>query len=987
MIEDLRIDDNFLEVIPCGILMIRDNKIVYSNKNFIDLLGYKKKVLSKMSAYNFIHPEDRKRIRTKIELLLQDKIDQPIDSFEFKAVTANKETLWLKTFNKVISHQGKTTFLANVIDITKTKKEIKKLENWNIFYHKFHNSLNEWIWEIDKNGIFTYSNSAVEHLLGYDIKEVVGSSCIKFCSQDKKSEISYKQLREKLSEGSGWKGKKVYAKSKDGSVRILESSGIPVFDKKNNIKGYRGIDRDISEKQKTYEDLKNYKTLVENSQDIMLILNPDGTRRFVSSSIKDITGYKPDELVGRHFTDIIPQQEVKRLNLKWKEMLHSDETKFKVVHKLKTKSGEIKDLEVTGINYIGDENINALIATVRDVTEAKKTENKLRLSQELFSKAFQNNPLMVGISTIEDGKYIEVNESVTKILGYSRDELIGHSSMELGIMLKQDRDRLSKILKSKGEIRNVEIQLYKKSGDPIDCLAFGSIINIGGKKRILASMQDITEKKKAEKKLLDSRKMMESQYKSIPVPTYTWEKLRDDFVLINYNDAAKILTEGKIANYLGIKASDLFKDRPSIIDELNQCYNEEKTIEREMLYYFKSTNKERQLDIKYAYVPPNFVLVHTEDITERKKAELELVEARNRYQKLFSNSSVGIAVVEPNGKIVEINTALAEIIGEKKSNIEQTNAADWYVNPEDRKKAAKYLEETGKYENFETAFRHKNGQVINVILNSTKITIAGSQYYQTTVHDITDLKKAEKKLKKHQQELQELVEQRTCHLQKEIKERKEIERELNKSLKEKEILIKEINHRVKNNLQILSGIFELQTNRENNKNVLKILLEGKNRIKSMALIYELLQLSDDVNEINLSDYIQQLVKISKGTFEHKTQNIKINTNLEDIILPFSRANPCALAINELLSNALQHAFPPEFEGNKEIFIYSKILDNSKIYIEVKDNGIGLPKNFKLDNANGFGFHLIKIIVEDQLAGKIDITKTDGTTFKIIFPKE
>jgi len=987
MLKDLKTDDNFLDVIPCGILMIRHNKIVYSNEYFRDLLGYKKKVPDKMPVYNFIHPEDKKRIRIKIELLLENETDQPIDSFEFKAITANKETIWLKTFNKVITYQGKTTFLANVIDITKTKKKIKKSENREIFYHKFQNSLNDWIWEIDENGIFTYSNSAVEHLLGYDVEEVVGSSSLKFCSQDKKGEISCKQLREKLSEGSGWKNKKVYAKNKVGSVRILESSGIPVFDKENNIKGYRGIDRDISEKQKTCEDLKKYKTLVENSQDIMLILNPDGTRRFVSSSIKDVTGYKPNELVGRHFTDIIPQQEVKKLNLKWKEMLHSDETKFKVVHKLKTKSGEIKDLEVTGINYIGDEKIDALIATVRDVTEAKKTENKLRLSQELFSKAFQNNPLMVGISTIEDGKYIEVNESVTKILGYSRNELIGHSSMELGIMSKQDRDKLSKILESEGEIRNVEIQLHKKSGDPIDCLAFGSIINIGGEKKILASIQDITERKKAEKKLLDSRKMMESQYKSIPVPTYTWEKLGDDFVLINYNDAAKIITEGKIENYEGIKASDLYRDRPRIIDELNQCYNEEKTIEREMPYYFKSINKERQLDVKYAYVPPNSVLVHTEDITERKKAELELVEARNRYQKLFSNSIVGIAVVEPKGKIVEINKALAKIIGDKKSGIEQTNAADWYVDPEDRKKAAKYLEETGKFENFETAFRHKNGQDINVILNSSKITIAGKEYYQTTVHDITDLKKAEKKLKEHQQELQELVEQRTCHLQKEIKERKEIEKELNKSLKEKEILIKETNHRVKNNLQILSGIFELQTNREDNRNVLKILLEGKNRIKSMALIYELLQLSDDVNEINLSDYIQQLVKISKGTFQHKTQNIKINTNLEDIILSISRANPCAIAINEILSNALQHAFPPAFEGDKKIDICTKILDNNKICIEVKDNGIGLPKNFKLDNANSFGFHIIKIIVEDQLAGKIDIIKIDGTTFKIIFAKE
>ncbi|MBN1485031.1 MAG: PAS domain-containing protein [Chloroflexia bacterium] len=144
--------------------------------------------------------------------------------------------------------------------------------------------------------------------------------------------------------------------------------------------------------------------------------------------------------------------------------------------------------------------------------------------------------------------------------------------------------------------------------------------------------------------LRTSEERARAQYKAIPVPTYTWEQQGSDFVLIDYNDAARTITQGQIDRFVGIKAGELYKDDPQILAELQRCLDEQVSIERELLYPFQSTGEQRHLAVKYAFVPPKQVLVHTEDISERKQAEQEIqkrsqqLEAVNRELEAFSYS-------------------------------------------------------------------------------------------------------------------------------------------------------------------------------------------------------------------------------------------------------------------------------------------------------------------------------------------------------------
>jgi PAS domain S-box-containing protein len=156
---------------------------------------------------------------------------------------------------------------------------------------------------------------------------------------------------------------------------------------------------------------------------------------------------------------------------------------------------------------------------------------------------------------------------------------------------------------------------------------------------------------------------MKAQYKGIPVPTYTWQWDGEDLMLINYNNAAMEITHGKVAGLLEIKASDMYHDTPEILEELLRCFNKKTSIQREMLYHYKSTGESKHLAVKYAFVPPNLVLVHTEDITERKQTDEALRESEEKYQSVVEDSPGAIDRFLPDGTITFVNQEYCKFFG------------------------------------------------------------------------------------------------------------------------------------------------------------------------------------------------------------------------------------------------------------------------------------------------------------------------------------
>lgn len=211
--------------------------------------------------------------------------------------------------------------------------------------------------------------------------------------------------------------------------------------------------------------------------------------------------------------------------------------------------------------------------------------------------------------------------------------------------------------------------------------------------------------------------------------------------------------------------------------------------------------------------------------------------------------------------------------------------------------------------------------------------------------------------------------------------RRRAEEQIKISLQEKEVLLKEIHHRVKNNLQIISSLLNLQAEYLKDKQALEIFKNSQNRIESMALIHEKLYESEDLARINFADYVQDLVTSLFYAYAVNSDAITLKLNIENIFLGIDAAIPCGLIITELVLNSLKHAFPLGKCG--EICVELRSFDRNKLALIVRDNGIGLPKSFDFKNTASLGLQLVDALT-NQLESSIELNKNDGVEFKLVF---
>ncbi len=218
-----------------------------------------------------------------------------------------------------------------------------------------------------------------------------------------------------------------------------------------------------------------------------------------------------------------------------------------------------------------------------------------------------------------------------------------------------------------------------------------------------------------------------------------------------------------------------------------------------------------------------------------------------------------------------------------------------------------------------------------------------------------------------------------------ITERKKAENEIAASLAEKELLLKEIHHRVKNNLQIVSSLLYLQQSRISDNEVKSLLKESEQRIRSMAMIHEALYKSDDLARVDFEKYIKNLSRYLLSSFKMKSQTIEVKVSIKPKLLNIDTAIPCALIINELVTNSLKYAFPDGKSG--EIGISLDAIDDDILELSVYDNGIGFPENYDVFQNDTLGMRLVTSLAEKQLDGSVEQQQRGSTRVVIRFKRK
>jgi PAS domain S-box-containing protein len=209
---------------------------------------------------------------------------------------------------------------------------------------------------------------------------------------------------------------------------------------------------------------------------------------------------------------------------------------------------------------------------------------------------------------------------------------------------------------------------------------------------------------------------------------------------------------------------------------------------------------------------------------------------------------------------------------------------------------------------------------------------------------------------------------------------KQIEMEISQSLEEKKTLLKEIHHRVKNNLQVICSLLSLQSHIVEEQSVKALLQETQGRVKSMALVHEKLYRTESLSRINMADHVHDLLADLRSSFGRKSENIDIDIKISpEHFLNIDIAVPFGLIVNELVSNAFKYAFESTKVG--KIWVQAGLAENQKLFLNIRDNGIGLPDDFDIENTKTLGLILVQDLT-DQLDGTLTIENSCGASFSI-----
>jgi PAS domain S-box-containing protein len=286
----------------------------------------------------------------------------------------------------------------------------------------------------------------------------------------------------------------------DGTERFIAISGDPVFDASRVFRGYRGVGTDFTERKKAEEALKLFRALIDQSNDAIEVVDPD-TFRFLDVNQKDCVdlGYSREEMLSLTVFDIDPTYDRSTRTKRVQDLKKTGSSIAESRHRRKDGSEFPVELSLRYVQLDRD----YVLSIARDITARKQIEQALRASEEKFAKAFRSSPMFVSISTVAEGRYIDVNEGFLRGTGHTREEIIGHTSSEIALWKNpHDRQRaIDSLMKNNNRISGFEAELCKKSGESMTCEIWTEQIVIEDKPCVIWVTNDVTERKHAESQI------------------------------------------------------------------------------------------------------------------------------------------------------------------------------------------------------------------------------------------------------------------------------------------------------------------------------------------------------------------------------------------------------------------------------------------------------------------------------------------------------
>jgi len=436
---------------------------------------------------------------------------------------------------------------------------------------------------------------------------------------------------------------------------------------KNLSYGNIRLARALAERDRVYDDITRkdsiLKMITDNMSDLIFIINKDGIYNYVSPSFSRVLGYNPSELEGRFAFEYVHEEDLPAIKSSIDD-LYSKGT-AKVESRYRDKYGNYSWYE-TSANVIrnSDGSITGAVVAGRSINDRKEADLKLRESEEIFSKAFNSSPLIMALSDLDTGRYLKVNDNFCRLTGFTKEDSIGKTSIEIGLLKEDDRKKLISHITQSGHIEGVELALYRKNGEMMRTVFSGEVITIAGEKMLLSIVQDVTSHKTALEKLEQSEGRYKLLVENSPLSIF----LVRDGRYIYANPAAALrlgysspdeITGLEVEKTISPDSMELIRHRIKNAGNGNQNQNIELHLHRKdgSLLITESLSLPITLDDGPA------ILVIGNDVTRERCMQMELVNNEEKYRTIANFTYDWEFWIGEDGRIKYMSPSCLEISG------------------------------------------------------------------------------------------------------------------------------------------------------------------------------------------------------------------------------------------------------------------------------------------------------------------------------------
>jgi PAS domain S-box-containing protein len=741
---------------------------------------------------------------------------------------------------------------------------------------------------------------------------------------------------------------------------------------------------DVSEQARSEQALmeseQRFKVLASVSHEGVIFVKNDQITDVNEQFAKLFDIKHSSEIIGKKIADFFSPTDLKRI---YHNIAISPNNHIEV--RCYTSEGKSMVFDIAGnvLNYKGAE---TKVIVVNDITNRKKAELAIEQTALRFRNLLENLPNAVIIVIEEKIKYI--NNAALDLLGVDdEDELYDMPFLAfIENKFKEDiRQDLIEIREG-GEIGYREIQLVNNSGKPIDVGLKSTLTIYENRPAIQISLNNISERVQLVKEQMRIRIVEEINTvlkREIEEHKITQQKLEiqksrnenlinssldmiiasdQDGKITQFNKAAQLLFGYSLEEINGLEGGVLYFNKSDfnlvneILREKGQFFGEIQNVKRNG-EVFTSLLSASLIRNEAGEIVGSMGV--SRDITEYRANERKALEQKAKLESIFnSTENLMMWTMDRAHKATSMNENFvkwsSEVLQEEvRIGLPITEMflrhvdEDLYQDQLDSFNIAL----KGRPQQFELPMRSASGETVWL------------QAFLNPVH------------------FGDKPEEISC-LVYDVTERKIIDRRIRDSLKEKEVLLQEVHHRVKNNLQVISSILNLQSGYVTDEGTLEILRESQQRIKSMSFIHETLYRTSDFNNINFSEYIKTLTYNLIQSYRLQSTAVELVAEIDEVNVQIDQAIPCGLIVNELVSNALKYAFKGKKKGKLKVALHE---NKGKVTIRIADDGVGLPDTFQHEKTDSLGIQLVYTLIE-QLDGTIDVNSTGGTEFLITFEK-